>query len=213
MKAWNCKQGSTEWLQLRCGRPTASGFDNLVSPEWEIRRGDRPTTYMLKKVAERVMGYPEQLFGGGVMEQGSLLESEAIPMYEGVFGVTVDRVGFCTTDDEKVGASPDGLIGDDNGLEVKCPEPHTHVQYLIGGCIPKQYRAQVQGCMFVTGRPKWTFISYNRFFPPLVVNVLRDDTAQESIAKALESFQRDFDAAHGRIAEMMNPTNQGENNP
>lgn len=203
MKTHLMKQGSTEWLQARCGLPTASEFDSLVTPLWKSRTGEGPENYLLKKIAERVMGYPMESFFGGAMEQGSLLEDEAIPFYEGVFGVEIQRVGFCTTDDGRIGCSPDGLIGDDNGIEVKCPEPHTHVKYLLGGVVPKDYVAQVQGAMFVTGRPCWTFLSYSRFFPPLIVHVERDEEAQRALAYVLGDFLRKFETGVTRIQAMI----------
>lgn len=203
MRIIDCKQGSTEWLQARCGIPTASEFDSLITPEWKIRTGQGPETYLLTKLAERIMGYPAQSFGGGAMEQGAILEDEAYPWYEGVFDVTVQRVGLCVTDDGRIGCSPDGLLGDDNGLEIKCPQPHTHLKYLLGGVVPKEYLAQVHGAMYVTGRPKWTFISYSRYFPPLIVHVERDEGIQNALDKALERFIADFDESLERLHGMI----------
>lgn len=199
MKIVQCTQGKTDWHQARCGKPTASEFDSLVTPLWKARTGDGPENYLLKKIAESVMGHPIETFFGGAVEQGTLLEDEAIPFYQGVYGVEVERVGFCTTDDGRIGASPDGLIGDDNGLEVKCPEPHTHVKYLLGGIVPKDYVQQVQGAMYVTGRPRWTFLSYSRWFPPLIVHVERDPIAQAALDEALTTFLAKFDAGMVKI--------------
>lgn len=209
MKVIDCKQGSTAWLQARCGIPTASEFDNLISPEWKTRAGQTPESYMLKKVAETVMGYPLQSFGGGAMEQGSLLEGEALPWYTFTTGVEVRRVGFCTTDDGRIGCSPDGLIGDDGGLEIKCPEAHTHLKYLLGGTVPKEYLAQIHGCMYVTGRPWWTFISYSRWFPPLVVRVERDEAIQQALHAVLTRFLADYDAATAKIKGLLSRQQKG----
>lgn len=203
MKLHECDQGSETWKRLRCGIPTASEFDRLVTPLWKVKSGDGPRGYLLEKVAEKVMGYAPDTGASFAMGQGVILENEAIPFYEGVFGVKIQKVGFCTTDDGRIGCSPDGLVGDDNGLEVKCPEPHTHLEYLLGDAVPKEYAAQVQGSMFVTGRPKWTFISYNRFFPPLIVHVNRDPVAQATIGAALAGFLTEFDAASAKIAGML----------
>jgi hypothetical protein len=199
VKRIDCKQGSTEWFLARCGLPTASEFHNLITPEGKARTGEMPRTYLLKKVAERVMGYPAQSFGGGEMEQGSLLESEAVPFYEFTFGEQIQRVGFCTTDDGRIGCSPDGLLGTDGGIEIKCPQPHTHVGYLIAGVVPKEYVAQVQGSLFVTGRAWWTFLSYSRFFPPLIVRVEPDPAFQAALGAALKTFLTDFDRAEEAV--------------
>lgn len=203
MKILDVKQGSTEWLMARCGLPTASEFDNLVTPEWKARTGQGVETYMMKKIAERVMGHPAQTGGSFAMEQGSIMESEAYPWFEFAHGKTVQRVGFITTDDGRIGCSPDGLLGDNNGLEIKCPEPHTHLKYLLGGVVPKEYLAQVHGAMFVTERPRWTFISYSRYFPALVVEVERDEAVQTVLRNALSGFLVSFDAGMTRIGSML----------
>lgn len=199
----DCKQGSEAWLLKRCGLPTASEFDNLISPEMKPRTGETPKTYLLKKLAERIMGYPAQSFTGGAMEQGSILEGEALPFYEFTFDAKITRVGFCTTDDGRIGCSPDGLLGEDGGIECKCPEPHTHLGYLLGGVVPKQYLAQVHGSLYVTGRKWWKFISYNRNFPPLILTVQRDEAWIAALDAALKQFLANFDAAHARLAGLI----------
>ncbi len=186
----------------RSGIPTASEFDALVTPAFEIRKGEMPKTYLAKKIAEWWQGGPLPFCSAFSMEAGQILEDEAKPWYELEFGEEIQRVGLCLTDDERVGASPDGLIGEDCGIELKCPEAHTHVKYLLGGELPKDYAAQVHGAMFVTGRPAWRFISYRRHFPPLVLTVERDETIQCQIADAIESFLAAFESAQARLVEI-----------
>jgi hypothetical protein len=136
------------------------------------------------------------------MEQGSILEHEAIPWFEFAHDVAIDRVGFCTTDDGRAGCSPDGLIGEDGGIEMKCPLPHTHLKYLLAGTLPADYAAQVHGSMYVTGRKWWMFVSYSRKFPALVIRVERDEKIQEAIKTALDGFNALFDAQMERIAKL-----------
>jgi hypothetical protein len=198
----DCKQGTSEWLMKRVGVPTASEFDNLVSPEWKIRTGQMPETYLFRKITEKCMGMPLQAASSFGMEQGTMLELEAIPWLEFMHDVHVDRVGFITTDDGRIGCSPDGLLGEDGGVEVKCPQPDTHLRYLVGGGVPKEYLAQVHGSMFVTGRKWWKFLSYSRQFPPLLVKVERDERIQAVLHEALSQFIEKFDALHARIAEI-----------
>lgn len=196
-------QGSDVWLKLRAGIPTASEFDNLITPEWKARTGQTPQSYLARKLAEAFLGGPLFSAGGSfAMEQGTILEDEARPFYEFTYGVKVRRIGFVTTDDMRVGCSPDGLIGDDSGIEIKCPEPQTHVRYLLDGGLPKDYAAQVHGAMYVTGRPRWVFMSYCRRMPPFVVTVERNQEIQQAIDFALSSFLGQFDAAFTRLCEM-----------
>lgn len=186
----------------RCGIPTASEFDSLVTPEFKIRTGEMPKSYLAQKVAEVWQGGPIASFNSFDVDQGNILEQEAVPYYELLQGCQVDRVGLITTDDGLVGCSPDGLIGDDCGIEIKCPAVHTHVRYLLDGTLPKDYNAQVHGGMFVTGRPRWRFLSYRRHFPPLLLTVERDETIQEQLAEALALFLARLHEANKRLEEL-----------
>jgi hypothetical protein len=195
-------QGTVEWFKLRAGIPTASEFDQLVTPEFKIRKGAMPESYLAKKLAEKWIGGPLPQIGSFMMEQGNIMEEEAIPWYEFSMGTNVLKVGFVTTCDGRVGCSPDGLLGTDDGIEIKCPAMHTHVKYLMDGSVPKDYIAQVQGAMFVTGRPQWTFVSYSRMLPPLVVSVRRNEDAMGALSDALGEFSEKLDAAWERLLEM-----------
>src|SRR5581483_7825322 len=106
----------------------------------------------------------------------------------------IKRCGFITDDAMRYGCSPDGLLSDDEGLEVKCPTAHTHLQYLMEGVLPKCYGPQVHGSMFVSGFSAWTFVSYHRKLPPLVVRVLRDEEIQSRISQAMDAWLANFDA-------------------
>lgn len=199
-------QGGDEWLKARAGIPTASEFDAIISPEWKARTGAGVATYLSRKLAERWLGKPIIGFSGGSMEQGKLKEEEAIPAYEFLTDQKIERVGFVTTADGRVGCSPDGLIGDDGGFELKCPEPHTHVGYLIAGVLPKDYYGQVYGGMFVTGRSYWVLNSYCRGFPSFTIRTERDDKVMEAIRSALFSFNERLAVAYDLMVQM----NDGE---
>lgn len=198
----DCKQGSTEWLAKRAGIVTASEFDALVTPTFKARTGKGPETYLYLKLAEKCMGIPQQFGGSAPMEQGNILENEAIPFYSFHHNVEIKRVGFVTTDDGRYGCSPDGLIGDDGGIEIKCPLPGLHLKYLVKGEVPEDYIAQVHFSMFVTGRPWWIFNSYNRQFPPLVLRVDRDEKIQTAIREAADAFMELFDSKLIEVLEM-----------
>lgn len=201
MKIHNVQQRSEEWLLLRLGIPTASEFDRLVSPTWKVRSGDGVETYLATKLAEKWLGHPLQTFHGGAMEQGAILEDEAVPWYEFANDVKVDRVGFITDEGQRYGCSPDGMV-DGIGLEVKCPQTNTHIGYLLAGELPTEYRAQVQGSMYVTGLSEWRFLSYCRGLPPLVLTIKRDEEAIKAIAESLYNFCKRFDAGWTRLIAM-----------
>lgn len=199
----NVSQGTSEWLILRSGIPTASEFNSLITPKFEIRKGQMPESYLAEKLAERWMGSPLPTFHShGDMEQGKIREESARPWYEDWHKCDVKQVGFLTTDSGKVGCSPDGLIGDDGGLEIKCPSPQVHVKYLLANEVPDEYLAQVHGSMLVTGRPWWRFMSYRPKFPALVIQVNRDEEIQAKLKDALDVFIDKLDRAFDRLCEI-----------
>ena len=133
------------------------------------------------------------------MEQGKLLEPEAIGLIELMRDIKVERVGFVTTDDLRAGCSPDGLLGAKSGLELKCPRPQTHIKYLMEGVAPLAYLPQIHWSMMVCEADEWEFLSYARGFPPLIVNVKRDEKIQDTLRAALALFNASFDAAWAKI--------------
>jgi len=203
LKIHEAAQGTQAWLEARAGIPTASEFDALITPLWKIRTGEGVTSYVARKLAEKWAG-PLPSFGGSgamswAMEQGQILETEVIPWYEYETGHAIQRVGFITTDDDKAGCSPDGLIGEDGGIEIKAPQSPKHVEYILAGKLPPEYAAQVHGSMYVTGRAWWKFVSYRRHFPPLILTIERDEDVQELIGKALAAFHQRFEYGWGEL--------------
>lgn len=210
MKIIDCKQGSTEWSQARLGVVTASEVDALVTPLWKPRTGDGVETFLYRKLCEKLLNWsPADISGGGTfaMIQGSIVEEIARPWYAFEYNVNVQTPGFCLSDDGRIGCSPDGLIGDDCGLELKAPQPPQHLKYLIGGVVPKEYLAQVHFSMFVTGRPRWVFCSYSRQFPPLVIEVKRDPKIDAVFETALGDFFDQFDAIYGKLKAIKDAEN------
>lgn len=188
---------------LRAGKVTASAFDRIVTPKFEIRTGEMPKTYLAELVAEKWQGGPLPSFSAFATEQGSILEvADAIPWLELEYNCTVQKVGFITDDQKIIGCSPDGLIGGNVGLEAKCPQAVHHVKYLLAGKVPDDYLPQIHFSMYVTGFEQWKFLAYNRQFPKLVLTVNRDDKIQSQIAEALDEFLPRLDIAFERLVEI-----------
>jgi hypothetical protein len=202
VKIVDCKQGTPEWLSARLGKVTASEVGALVSPLGKIRTGDGPRTFLYKKLAERILGVPQSDFTSFSMEQGVIVEGEARAWFAFEHNQPVREVGFCESDDGRIGFSPDGLIGDEGGIEIKCPQPAKHIEYLLNGVVPEDYVLQVQFSLYVSGRAWWKFLSYSRQFPALVVHVEPDPKLQDAIAGALEVFRHGFDTSLARIEAM-----------
>jgi YqaJ-like recombinase protein len=195
-------QGSLEWGQLRAGKVTASEMHRLVTPLGKIRTGDGPTSFLMEKVAESWIGAPLPTAEFWDADQGRFLEEYARPAFTLETGLEVSEVGFIESDDGRVGCSPDGLIGDDCGLEIKAPHLETHIKYLLEGVVPPDYVLQVQGSLYVTGFPKWKFFSFRRGLPPLILTVTPDPDIQAAIDSAVGAFCFRLTTALARLTQL-----------
>ncbi|HLS34240.1 MAG TPA: YqaJ viral recombinase family protein, partial [Brevibacterium sp.] len=127
MKILDVVQGSPEWLAARLGLPTCSQADRILTPA-RLRPASGAVTYRLQLLAEWVLGYPIEWSGSSAyMERGTELEAEARAAYEVEMGVDVEEVGLVLAPGGAFAGSPDGLVGEDGGLEIKCPALHTHI--------------------------------------------------------------------------------------
>lgn len=191
MRISDAIQGSEEWLESRIGRPTASNFGKLITPTGKASASSQ--TYIDELIAQRITGEIPEFFKSEAMQRGNDLEPAAKALYEFAHDVEVKEVGLCLHDKYECGASPDGLIGLDGGLEIKCPLPHTHVSYLRGGGIPSKYIPQVQGCLWITEREWWDFMSYHPSMEDLIVRVYRDNAyitkLAEQVIRAVEIIE------------------------
>ena len=181
-----CEQGSQAWLNARLGIPTASQFDRILSPK-TLKPSASAEGYRHELLAEWLLGEPIDTVNTEWMQRGIELEPRAVQFYEFQRDIETTRIGFCLTDDRLAGCSPDRLVGDDGGLEIKCPSAKVHVGYLIDG-VAGAHIAQVQGCMWVTGRAWWDVMSFNPSLPPSLVRVQRDAKFMAALDEALPAF-------------------------
>jgi hypothetical protein len=204
MRVVDVEQGSADWFAARLGVPTASCFKDIITS-----RGKKATAfdrYANTLVAERLMGHPPESFESDWMRRGTELEPQAREFYQFAKDVDVEQVGFCLLDDGSAGASPDGLTPA-GGLEIKCPAPHTHVEYLTKGKLPAAYVPQVQGQMWICERDHWDFLSFHPEMPPLLLRVDRDQKFIDTLAglirelnERIESSIATINAHHGEEA-------------
>jgi putative phage-type endonuclease len=194
-------QGSPEWLAARVGIPTASGFDKIITTKGEPSK--QALKYMYQLAAERITGVKEETYQNAAMQRGIEMESEAREMYEFITGNEVAITGVCYSNKKKLyGASPDGLVGNDGALEIKCPTSAVHIGYLLDGNLPVEYFQQTQGQLFVTGR-KWVdFFSYYPGIKPLIVRVLPDVKFLKALMVELEIFVKELDEITERIRKI-----------
>ena len=192
MRIIDCQQGSQEWLKARLSVPSASNFSKILTTKGTP--STQAKAYVDALVKEAIAGEPTYVKVTEAMKRGTELEPYARDRYILETGNQVQEVGFCLHDDYQAGASPDGLIGDDGGLEIKSPLGGTMVSYLRGGRLPSKYFQQVQGCMYITGRKWWDFMAYHPDMKPLIVRVDRDEhfisCLDETLRKVVDEIER-----------------------
>lgn len=201
MRIIECDQYSEAWWQSRRGVPTASEFGNIITPaKGEASKSMYP--YACRLIADLYRpdyGLAEE-YVTGAMRNGTLMEPEARKWYAFETGSDVRQVGFCLTDDGRFGCSPDALVGEDGALELKCPEPHTHVGYLLGGVLPNDYKPQVHGHLIVTGCAWCDFMSYSPGLPPFRKRVVPDEFT-ESLRARLDEFWTLYQETKAKMPE------------
>lgn len=177
MRVLNFPQRTQDWWDIRRGIPTASRFDAILTPR-TAKPSASQESYICELMAELYAAqWPpaETPILSHAMAYGVENEPRARAWYSFATDNQVREVGFCLADDGSYGCSPDGLIGDDGCLELKCPQPQTHIRYLLDGGLPPEYRCQVHGQLIVTGCEWCDFVSFCDGLPPLKVRVTPDD--------------------------------------
>jgi len=178
------EQGSEAWFKARLGRITGTRFNALMMTDSTAGYKD-----LVANIAcEMISGEFDEQFKSTLMERGNEVEGEARDFYADLFGVVVEEVGIIYPDEDNefhewVGVSPDGMT--DGLQEFKCPLRRTHLNYILKDELPKEYKWQVYGLLFVTGLPYCDFMSYFPDMKPFVVRVLPDEKIFEEIANRL----------------------------
>lgn len=186
-----CEQGSPEWYAARLGIPTASEFATVMAKGKEGGASLTRAKYLRTLAGELITREPDpDGYTNAHMERGKLWEGEARELYAFEYDVEPQQVGFIRT--AIAGASPDSLINDDGGLEIKTALRHIQIERLQRGGLPPEHKAQVQGCLWITGREWWDFMSYAPKLPPLYVRVVRDKEYIAQIEKAVIAFNEEL---------------------
>ncbi len=199
MKIIKCEQGTLAWFMAKRGIPSASEFNRIMTPK-ECKLSAQHFGYACELVGQLFdseYGYKDD-FATAAMRNGTIIEPEARKWYEFDAGVEIQQVGFVLHDLGRIGCSPDGLANstsgdDDGGIELKCPEAKTHIEWLMMAkehgdkWFPPEHKNQVHGCLIVTGRKWWDFCSYRRGLPPLRVRVT-PGVYTESLKGCLNQF-------------------------
>lgn len=209
MKIVNCVQGTPEWHAARAGKVTASGVVNVLA---KIKSGEAAARrdYRVQLVTEILTGEAtEPGFQSKEMQWGNEQEPFARALYELTRDVMVDQVGFVLHDTITLaGCSPDGLVGEDGLVEIKCPKSATHLGYILANVVPTDYQAQMLWQMAVTRRAWCDFVSYDPRMPEhlqlFVIRFHRDEARIEAMTAEVLAFLAEVRAMLDSL-ESVNP--------
>ena len=200
------EQRSPEWFAARLGKVTASRVADVIARTrngWGASRAN----YAAQLVCERLTGNPTEGYTNAAMQWGIDHEAEALAAYVALTGNLASSVGFLAHHELMAGGSPDGVIGDFDGLlELKCPKSATHWNYLRNETsAPREHFAQVLHMLWLTGVQYVDFLSFDPRFPPKLrtyyARVTRDERAIEKYDADARAFlaevDREVEAAQG----------------
>jgi putative phage-type endonuclease len=201
-------QGTEEWFTIRIGKVTASRVADVIA---KTKTGYSATrdNYMAQLVCERLTGQKGESFTNAAMQHGTDTEPLARAAYEAFKDVLVDEVGFVPHPTIKMaGASPDGMVGEDGLLEIKCPNTATHIETLLSQSVPGKYNTQMQFQMACTGRQWCDFVSFDNRLPEelqlFVKRVPRDNEFIKQMEDEVVKFLNELDI---KIAQLMDLKN------
>lgn len=201
-------QRSDEWFAARAGRITASRMNDVMveRERGEFKSGPRKgqqkpqpkalTDYAHQLAAERLTLRPRKQVKAAALAWGQTVEPAAVAAYQAETGVIVTPAEFILHPKyDFIGASPDFLVGDDGGGEIKSPESsEVHLETLLTG-LPPEHIEQIQGGLWVTGRKWWDFVSFHPDFPEshriYIQRVPRDDEYIERLESACLQLEED----------------------
>jgi putative phage-type endonuclease len=200
------EQRTDEWFKSRLGKVTASRIADVVARTRTGYAASR-ANYMAQLVCERLTGKQAESFSNAAMEWGVEQEDPARDAYSAKVGELVTEVGFISHPTiPMAGASPDGLVGNNGCVEIKCPSTATHIEYLFDRDPPQKYFYQMQWQMACTGTEWCDWVSYDPRLPAelqlLVVRIPRDTDCITILEKEVSEFLAELDGKVSKLKEM-----------
>ena len=198
------EQRSEEWFKARLGKVTASRVADILA---KIKSGESASrrNYKIQLVSERLTGEKQETYINQAMQDGIDREFFARERYVQQFG-EVEEVGFIQHPTLEAGASPDGMVGEDGIIEIKCPMGTTHTETLMSQDVPSKYMPQIQFQLLCTGRKWCDFVSYNPMFPEhlqvFVKRVEADQDYQKELEAEVKQFLSEVDDVINKLKEI-----------
>jgi len=185
-------QGSDEWLEIKKGVASCSNFGKILTPKTE-KQSATLEKYAKQLAIELAYVSTKAGFKSFAMEAGNELEPEARQAYQEENLVKVEEVGIILSDCGNYGYSPDGLVGDEGLIEIKCLEANAHSDFFLKDYkeMPTDYKCQVQGGLWISERKWCDFVVYNKEIKDprkqlIIIRVFRDEAFIEKLKEGVE---------------------------
>lgn len=196
-------QGTHDWHSLRLGIPTASRFGDVLAKGKGLTR----KAYMRQLANELFTGYKGRDYINSSMEWGIETEAQARETYTRISGNNVDQVTFITHKTIKTGYSPDGLVGVNGALEIKCPNSENHIKTVQSGKIPSKHIPQIQGGLWLGEREWMDFVSFDPRCDPanefMCIRMYRDETYIKNLESEVVRFNDELDTIMAKFTEKL----------
>lgn len=197
----NILQRSDDWYAERCGKVTASRVKDLNA---KPSKGKALNALGLTILAERLTGVQKETPTNFAMQWGIDNEPHAIAAYENETGFFVNGTGLIDHPFiEMFGASPDGLVGENGQIEVKCPDTTTHLNTLLTKEVPEEHIPQITSQLACTRRQWCDFVSYDPRLEPelqiIIIRVFAKDLNIEGLERDVRAFNRAIEEAKASL--------------
>ena len=197
-------QGSDEWFATRCGKVTASRVADVIA-KTKSGWGASRKNYMAQLIAERLTNTVADSFSNAAMQWGTDTEPKARVAYEFLTGEAVKEIGFVDHPTiPMTGASPDGLVGIEGMVEVKCPLTATHIDTLLSQKVPTKYDTQMQWQMACANRNWCDFMSFDPRMPEHLNSWIHRVERDDERIKELEEMVAEFLVELGDKVDALN---------
>lgn len=186
LQIFDCEQTSPEWYECRLGCPSASMFKTILASGKGGGESATRKTYLYKLAGEIITGKPAETYQNADMLRGREMEAKAAEWYAFTRDVELTTVGFLKRGN--MGCSPDRLIGADGGVEFKSNSPHILIEHLFRDDLPPEHKAQVQGCLMISGRDFWETVIFWPDMPPPVFRSVPDRAYHANLKGEIDRF-------------------------